>query len=308
MKTLMLFFTLNIAYSQFHAVNESDIKNMTCQKSVIKKMSREAYVKKLKKEGVQTKSLLAFPKFKLIHFKDIDFAFNTFPKWMNLTKNTEHYNGIRVVYRYKGKKNGFDFKNLVANSFITIGPRWFESNSIMRRAILIHEIAHRISDKLNKLAHSKEWINASRAWEKAQIRGPHWHVEPKDSSLFVSDYAMTNPSEDWAESVSLYRVNPLKLMDISMSRYLFLKEKVFLGVEFFSEGQCIGKPLIKSNKKKIFDYVANHYDELKAFYKETRSFNKTVSLKLKNYSDKLFFENSKDLSFLSDTKFYRNFK
>ncbi len=59
-----------------------------------------------------------------------------------------------------------------------------------------------------------------------------------DSESFISGYAKTNPLEDIAESITAYRFNPKKLKELSPKRYEYLKNKVFMGIEYLSDSQC----------------------------------------------------------------------
>ena len=59
-----------------------------------------------------------------------------------------------------------------------------------------------------------------------------------NTESFISGYAKTNPLEDIAESITAYRFNPKKLKELSPERYEYLKEKVFMGVEYLSDTQC----------------------------------------------------------------------
>jgi len=59
-----------------------------------------------------------------------------------------------------------------------------------------------------------------------------------DTESFISGYAKTNPLEDIAESITAYRFNPKKLKELSPERYKYLKDRVFMGVEYLSDTQC----------------------------------------------------------------------
>lgn len=67
-----------------------------------------------------------------------------------------------------------------------------------------------------------------------------WRKLPDGSTTttsinFVSDYAKTNPIEDFAESITYYRYHPTLLKKASLSKYNYIKSKVFNGLEYADE-------------------------------------------------------------------------
>jgi hypothetical protein len=54
----------------------------------------------------------------------------------------------------------------------------------------------------------------------------------------ISRFGQTNPSEDFAESITAYRYNPKELKKIAPEKYNFIKNKIFAGVEFDKEENC----------------------------------------------------------------------
>jgi hypothetical protein len=78
-------------------------------------------------------------------------------------------------------------------------------------------------------------------------------MENDDQESFVSRYAQTNPLEDIAESITAYRFNPEKLKEISPQRYNYIKEKVFLGVEYLTDSSCEAA----AEKRQQFESIIN---------------------------------------------------
>jgi hypothetical protein len=265
---------------------------------------RAAYVKKLLDKGIYAKSLLPYSIFKTEHLRDILRAVEFMPSWMNLTSNSD-WKHIRVIYRPSLKS--------VANAFITIGPKWFDLESLHRQAVIIHELFHRLSTRIGDLAYTQEWIEASGSWNYARWVGRRWRLEALDERNFVSLYAMTNPSEDFAETVTLYRVNPSKLISLNSLKYNFVKDTVFLGKEFIDNSRCEKKPesLIVSEsliQAEIKLYVEKNYSRLKKEMKAKKNLKRVLLSNFKNnYRIKIYLENSDDINFLDNTRLYRRF-
>ncbi len=105
-----------------------------------------------------------------------------------------------------------------------------ESNDI-RSYIFVHEWGHNLGSDL-KIYTSKEWLDLSDWVDK----GGQWTLgNPK---AVISNYAKTNPSEDFAESIATYRYNPQLLLAINPEKYKFIKEVVFQGIEYLDGETC----------------------------------------------------------------------
>lgn len=104
-------------------------------------------------------------------------------------------------------------------------------NDEVRTYTIVHEWGHNLGSDL-KVDTSKEWLNLSGWVDK----GGDWSLgKPK---TVVSNYAKTNPSEDFAESVATYRYNPQLLLAVNPEKYQFIKEVVFQGVEYLDGETC----------------------------------------------------------------------
>jgi hypothetical protein len=107
---------------------------------------------------------------------------------------------------------------------------------------LLHEICHNWD--FQKLYQSEETLMSSESKEFGfrQISG--WVADPfsrrgwkaeDPGAGFVTRYAKTQPSEDFAESCAAYVLAPHDLKLLSPSKYEFIKKKLFAGKEFLDE-------------------------------------------------------------------------
>ena len=93
-----------------------------------------------------------------------------------------------------------------------------------------------------------------------------WDAKKKNTIL--SGYALDSikyspadaPKEDFAEALAAYRYRPNYLKQISQEKYDFIKEKVFNGVVYDSEEDCINEPIIEVSDfvKKKYNYSCTH--------------------------------------------------
>lgn len=134
---------------------------------------------------------------------------------------------------FKHYKNGYGpSASTLANATITFYDPWDNLDSKeMQRYTVTHEIGHNIGGRLDQ-DEDPEWLNIS-GW--VQI-GENWK-STKDDEL-VSKYGATNPAEDFAEAFSGYRYDPETLKRRSPEKYEYMKNNVFLGIEYTSEEKC----------------------------------------------------------------------
>jgi hypothetical protein len=163
-------------------------------------------------------------------------------------------------------------------------------------------------------AYSQEWVDASQSWNFARLVGRRWKAEAGDERNFVSLYAMTNPSEDFAETLTLYRINPAKLMDMNSTKYELIKNSMFFDQEFTEDLNCSSQPEFISDdsneiKKSILFEVKNNYKHLKGKAKDKSSLLALLLSHYKNdYKTKLFLEHSENIDFLKNTKLSKRFR
>lgn len=124
----------------------------------------------------------------------------------------------------------------LANATITFANNWNEFPAAIQQSTVLHELSHNIGSA-KKLDDSKEWLELS-GWVK---KDDNWEFG-KDN--FVSDYAASNPAEDFAETIVSFRFSPEKLQKVSPEKYKFIKEKVFGGVEYLKPEMCLDSKLM----------------------------------------------------------------
>jgi hypothetical protein len=163
-----------------------------------------------------------------------------------------------------------DNSRVFANSSITFFDHWSDiPESEMKEYVTTHELAHYIADQLS--------LNQEKAWHKLSgwsvIKGRMQEEEEKKwqfskTDVFISNYAQTNPAEDFAETVSAYRYNPELLRGVSPDKYQFMKEVVFSGIEYTGPESCqeknsfnyqVQKKVNKTLKSfKVSDFLKNN--------------------------------------------------
>lgn len=134
---------------------------------------------------------------------------------------------------FKHYKHGYGpSSTTLANATITLYDPWDDQDSNeMRMYTVIHEIGHNIGSRL-KQDEDPEWLNIT-GW--IELNG-EWTSLNNDEQ--VSKYGATNPAEDFAEAFSGYRYDPEKLKELSPEKYEYMKNNVFLGIEYTSEEKC----------------------------------------------------------------------
>lgn len=134
---------------------------------------------------------------------------------------------------FKHYKRGYGpSASTVANATITVFSVWEDlDNNEERMSSLIHEIGHNIGSRLDQ-DESKKWLDFS-GWVEKEGK---WTSSKTDQ--IVSKYGLTNPAEDFAETFTAYRYNPATLKKMSPDKYNYMKDNVFLGLEYDSEEKC----------------------------------------------------------------------
>jgi len=138
---------------------------------------------------------------------------------------------------------------VIANAVITLFDLWANKDREEQIQVLIHEMGHRVAE--NTLDDSFEWMHTTR-WIETEEYAQKLILQPSRFAVFhayqfadyldrlmaPSYYAMTNPAEDFAETVTAYRTHPQYLKSLSPARYDFMKEVVFAGREYLSDSAC----------------------------------------------------------------------
>lgn len=117
---------------------------------------------------------------------------------------------------------------VAANAMGALFDAYEQYNFLDQVSVVTHELGHRTSSWNGKgLDEGVDWQDTT-GWREV---APEKWIKTKNTG-WVSSYAKTNPAEDFAETFNMYRFNPEKLERISPGRYLFMKIKVFDGIEY----------------------------------------------------------------------------
>lgn len=126
---------------------------------------------------------------------------------------------------------------ILADSTMRLFDAWEIASSDFKRETLIHEMAHAIAQKsFSDIDLSEDWLALS-TWKQA----PYTSITKKTGIYrqeFVSDYAMTQPREDFAESFTAYVYQPALLRNHNFGKYEFLRDRIFKGKEFSDPNNC----------------------------------------------------------------------
>lgn len=135
----------------------------------------------------------------------------------------EYFNYGTHVKRSKRRKG-----NTIANATISFFELWGDIDRQERIVTVIHEIGHRLADYLDSTDTSEEWANISGwTFDRSSFMGIYEATRVGSSAGFVSNYALTNPVEDFAESFTAYILAPKFLKSRSSAKFQYLKKYVF---------------------------------------------------------------------------------
>jgi hypothetical protein len=124
-----------------------------------------------------------------------------------------------------------------------------EGSESYLKSIVIHELAHAFSFSYleTELKNSNSVL--------AQFIAMNWEhsfedktAVKKNEGRFVSDYAKTNPSEDFAESIAHFVLNGERLKKLNPMRYELIRTRIFKGREYSGESTISTdglKPILK---------------------------------------------------------------
>ena len=152
--------------------------------------------------------------------------------------------------------------SVLANATMGFYDRWSRKANSHRQYVAFHEFAHKYADNfVDNLAQIDAWLKVS-GWEpNPENRALFQRLTDHDDEL-ISGYAKTNPSEDFAETVSAFRLNPLELREKSPERYAFVRDFVFDGIEFTHTEACERSPFyqrqIESGKIDATSFLPQH--------------------------------------------------
>lgn len=193
---------------------------------------------------------------------------------------------------------------VLADSQLKFYDAWTSTDAFARRATALHEIGHNIQFEMKD---RQPWINLS-PWPLALTKeelvdGKMVPITQEINSTFaknylepfVSEYAKTSPSEDFAESFTAYRYAPKWLKERNPDKYEYMKNVVFDGIEYLEESICrVGKESHTPKYKKLIATEFVQYEALLA--------NASIPKYLNPATEKM--QRECDLDFARDILFY----
>ncbi|NUN06062.1 MAG: hypothetical protein HUU57_09895 [Bdellovibrio sp.] len=157
---------------------------------------------------------------------------------------------------------------VLANASIHLFDGWSTQSSEARQYALYHEFAHNMARSyFASTQTSSAWLQLSQ-WKKVREKNSDDKIVEKfRSSLasdmghpFVSMYSKENPAEDFAESVTAYRLNPQHLKKTAPDKYKIIRHVVLNGREFTSPKNCNQVTATQQYQKEI-DRAKNIFTE-----------------------------------------------
>lgn len=140
-----------------------------------------------------------------------------------------------MIHAPRNQGNG----STIANAIITVYELWNEQSPEQQRSTIVHELGHVLAFASDVHDHD-QWTSQSGWTETSKVvDGETVTVyESSNNDAIISEYGLTNPREDFAESVVAYRYNPQALKEASPGKYNLIKESIFDNVEYTSEEAC----------------------------------------------------------------------
>lgn len=136
--------------------------------------------------------------------------------------------------------------SVLADASMQFFDSWEDASPARKQYIVFHEFAHNFADTIS-----------TRTTYFSHDRGEKWLkiFGSTRAHQFVSLYSLTNPAEDFAESLTSYRLTPNLLLKQSPEKYAYLRDYVFAGAEFTSKDKCqpksklISEPTLSAESK-----------------------------------------------------------
>lgn len=139
-------------------------------------------------------------------------------------------------------------QGVCSNAVIMLFSGWTRLTRLNRQMAIFHELAHHLSSlEEPSLDDTPEWL-ALGGWSaqvpvglKIRPTGRYWKTS-LNPEQWVSGYASRNPSEDFAESVVAYRYAPARFKALSIAKYDYIRNRVFicvLSIELKTKNQVV---------------------------------------------------------------------
>jgi hypothetical protein len=101
------------------------------------------------------------------------------------------------------------------------------------RRLILHEKAHFLWAYTFDDSTKDDWIEIG-GWFKDPTSASGWSTD--NTTEFVSAYAHAkNPNEDMAESIAIYLTNPDRLINVSMKKYEFIRDRIMHGTRYVAQ-------------------------------------------------------------------------
>ena len=123
-------------------------------------------------------------------------------------------------------------RSVAANATITVFDIWSDLSKRRRQETIFHEVSHNMAYNLGSLDEKPEWLNLT-GWIKKEDK---WTSDP--AKCQVTEYGTTNPAEDWAETLMVYRYKASELKKKCPEKYAFVKKHAFKDIEYLTPESC----------------------------------------------------------------------
>jgi len=101
------------------------------------------------------------------------------------------------------------------------------------RRLILHEKAHFLWEYTFDDSTKDDWIEIG-GWFEDPTSPSGWSTD--NTTEFVSAYAHAkNPNEDMAESIAIYLTNPDRLINVSMKKYEFIRDRIMHGTRYVAQ-------------------------------------------------------------------------
>lgn len=265
-KFLILLTLINTAFAQldYGAVTPGDLKFAKCYEPLNENLSKHQIYMLLRAKGHNLTKLMNDKRVGATEFRDLYNAVQLMPSWIKSSKKSYE---AKIEYKIDTTLRGvaaFDKNTLMINP-----KEWNNYYSDMRTAIIFHELSHALGFNQYEIDDSKVWQNIEKGWRPRKYRtnGSIYEGSPISTEGYVSQYSRTNPAEDFAESVSSYRIKPESLKQFSPKKYAFIKDAVFLGQEFTADNNCEKKFSDLYDVEEFKNYLITKLNSRPTYYK-----------------------------------------
>ena len=107
------------------------------------------------------------------------------------------------------------------------------ANIEFTRRVILHEKAHFLWAYTFDESVKNDWIEIG-GWFEDPTADSGWSTY--NTTEFVSAYAhLKDPNEDMAESISIYLTNPDRLINVSMKKYEFIRDRIMHGTRYIAQ-------------------------------------------------------------------------